>query len=58
MNSVMSEMTKAPRATVIGFCIIMYIDRDPGYCFLGMLLVKDFKEGNEMLCGLIKVLGN
>lgn len=56
MNSVVSEMTKAPRAT--NRDRHHYVNRDPSYCVLGMLLVRDLKEGNEMLYGVIKVVGN
>lgn len=56
MNSVMSKMTKAPTTT--NRDMHHYVYGDPSYCFLGVLLVRDFKEGNEMLYGFIKVGGN
>lgn len=56
MNSVISEMAKARRAT--NRVIYHYVYRDPTNCFPGIFLVRDLKEGNEMLYGLIKVVRN
>lgn len=55
MNRNLSEMTKVPRATHRD--THHYINRDPSVAFL-VCFWADLKECNEMLYGLIKVVGN